>query len=80
MKVCAQLSSSQPLRRRLFVKSVQDAVGGDLGTSPEVLRPMRGREPRKTWRLGRLLVSRAEVDMPEDRCAAAGTTATEQVQ
>ena len=28
-------------------KSVQDAVGGDMGTSSEVLRPVRGREPRE---------------------------------
>ena len=33
-------------------KSVQDAVGGDLGTSPEVLRPMRGREPREDVEAG----------------------------
>lgn len=61
-------------------KSVQDAVGGDMGTSSEVLRPVRGREPREDLEAGQLLVSRAVVDMPEDRCAAAGTTATEQVQ
>lgn len=36
LTVCAQLSSSQPLGRRLFVENhrVQDCVGGDSGDSP----------------------------------------------
>lgn len=57
-------------------KSVQDAAGRDLGTSPEVLRPVRGREPREDVEARQAPGQPSSGGRARDRCEAADATAT----